>query len=684
MKKIISWVAAHLTLLYIFIGVVVTSVLILLMFPNTARNTQYNYTVGSFWADNDLFAPYDFTVVKDVAKQQRAIDEAKRSAILYYTEDSTAYRQAQRRLEECMLSRAERQRLAPLLGDIYRKGYIQIPADYDSLQGHTLVLLRGNVGEERNASDFITTMQVYELVEDRLQNTKLEERVRLSRLLVDSVLQYSVCYDAVRSRLEIDSRLSQSMVGSEMIQRGALVVSKGEYIDEETARVLQALEKENEAHYSEHYNVLNHNIGQLLLFFVAFTALLLFLNNTKNEILGDTRKMTFILVTVLLMAGIVALLTRLNSDWVLLAPLCVAPILMHVFFDMRVALYVHLTIVILLGSLVPNSFEFIFYQVIAGMMSIITVRNFERRSNFFTVALIIFCSYALVYTCGKLSQDTNLHSLDYQRYLIFFLNALLTLLAYPLIYLFERIFGLTTDLTLQEISSTNTPALRLLSRQAPGTFQHSMQVANISEDIISEIGGNALLARVGALYHDIGKANNPLYFTENQNAGFNPHDNLDYEESARIITRHVLDGIALGKKYGLPREVVDFIRTHHGTTHTGYFYMRWMQEHPGETPDEEIFAYCGPKPYTREMAVVMMVDSVEAASRSLPSPNKENLGKLIDAIIDGKIKDDQLSNCNITFGEITRIREALKEKMMNIYHVRIAYPVVAAPTEQKQ
>ncbi len=678
MKKIVSWIAAHHTLLYIFIGVIVTSVLILLMFPNTARNTHYNYTVGSFWTDNDLFAPYDFMVIQDASKQHQSIDEAKRNAILYYTEDSSAYRHTLRLLEERVPSRADRQRLEPLVNDIYRKGYIQIPNDYDSLQGHTLVLLRGNVGEERRATDFITSLQVYELVEDCLPSHAHVERVRLSRLLVDSVLQYSVCYDAVRSRLEIDSRLSQSAVGSVMIQRGELVVSKGEYIDEETARVLETLEKENEAHYTEHYNVMNHNIGQLLLFFVAFTALLLFLNNTKSEILDDTRKMTFLLVLVLLMAGIVALIIRLNSDWVLLAPLCVAPILMHVFFDMRVALYVHLTIVILLGNLVPDSFEFIFYQVIAGMMSIITVRNFERRSNFFTVALIIFLSYALVYTCGKLSQDTNLYNLDYQRYLIFFLNALLTLLAYPLIYLFENLFGLTTDLTLQEIASTNTPALRVLSRQAPGTFQHSMQVANISEDIISEIGGNALLARVGALYHDIGKANNPLYFTENQNAGFNPHDNLDYEESARVITHHVLDGIALGKKYGLPREVVDFIRTHHGTTHTGYFYARWMQEHPGETPNEEVFTYSGPKPYTREMAVVMMVDSVEAASRSLRIPDKESIAKLVDTIIDSKIKEDQLSNCNITFGEISRIREALKEKMMNIYHVRIAYPVVAS------
>lgn len=683
MKKIISWIVTHHSLLYTIIAIAATSALILWMFPNTAHNTRYNYAAGSFWTENDLFAPYDFTVVKDKGEQKEAIAAAKRQALLYYVPDSTAYRHARQKLEASSLSRGQQQKMLHVMSIIYKKGYMQMPSDYDSPSGHTIVLLNGNVGEEHQASDFYTPPQVYALVAEHLSGNgdaddaaHDEETLRIEQLLTDSILQYSICYDAVRSQLEMDSRLSQSAIGSTMIQRGELVISKGEYIDKEKAHVLATLEKENAIHYSEHYNVVNHDIGQLCLCFIAFTALFLFLKTTKHEILDDKRKITFMLIVVLLMAAIVSLIIRINPDWVLLAPLCIAPILMHVFFDMRVALYVHLTIIIILGSLVPNSFEFIFYQVIAGMMSIITVRTFQNRSNFFTVSIVIFFTYSLIYTAGKLGQDTNLLSLHFESYVIFFLNAVLTLLSYPIIYLFEKLFGMTTDLTLLEISSTNTPALRALSRKAPGTFQHSMQVANISEDIVNEIGGDALLARVGGLYHDIGKTMAPLYFTENQNSNFNPHDNIDYEESARIITQHVLDGISLAKKFHLPSEVVDFIRTHHGTTHTGYFYAKWIQEHPGEKPDEEVFRYSGPKPFSRETAVVMMVDSVEAASRSLRNPDKASLSRLVDSIIDGKIKEDQLSNCDITFGEITRIREALKEKMMSIYHVRVAYPVV--------
>lgn len=673
MKKFVSWIVAHLTILYIIISIIGASVLILLLFPRNDRATRYNYSVGSFWTENDLFAPYDFIVSRDEGEQQSAIDLAKQQALLYYVPDSTAFSRARQLLTKSHLDRRQQQSALHVLQNIYRKGYMEQPTDYESTKGHTIILIHGNIGEEHSPGDYVSQQQVYDYVLDRFDAS---EAPGIERLLVDSILQYSVCYDATRSQLELDSRLSQSDVTSTMIQRGELVVSKGEYVDQEKAHVLATLEKENAKYYVEHYNVFNHELGNLLLCFIAFTVLFLYLKNTKHEILEDQRKITLMLVVVLLMAAIVALIQRINPSWVLLAPLCIAPILMHVFFDMRVALYVHLTIVIILGNLVPNSFEFIFYQIATGMMSIITVREFEKRSSFFTVSAVIFITYSLIYTAGKLGQDTTLQNLRLESYVIFFLNAALTLLSYPLIYLFEKVFRLTTDLTLLEISSTDTPALRALSRKAPGTFQHCMQVANLSEDVVNEIGGDALLARVGGLYHDIGKIMAPIYFTENQNANFNPHNNIGYKESARIITQHVLDGISLAKKFHLPTEVVDFIRTHHGTTHTGYFYAKWCQEHPDDTPDEEAFTYSGPKPFSRETAVVMIVDSVEAAGRSLRNPDKESISNLVDSIIDSKIAEDQLSNCNITFSDITHIREVLKIKMMSIYHVRIAYPVV--------
>ena len=259
---------------------------------------------------------------------------------------------------------------------------------------------------------------------------------------------------------------------------------------------------------------------------------------------------------------------------------------------------------------------------------------------------------------------------------MFLLNATLTLMAYPLIYLFERLFGMTTNLTLMELSNTSHEALRELSRRAPGTFQHSVQVANISEDLMNEIGGDALLAKVGALYHDIGKVRNPQYFTENQTSGFNPHEELDYAESASIITRHVTDGLELARQYGLPAEVQDFIRTHHGTTYTGYFFAKEKELHPDGDFDASLFRYPGPRPYSRETAVVMIVDTVEAACRSMKEHTKEATDKMVDNLIDGKIKAGQLDNCPLNYGDISKIRHILKEKMMSIYHVRVEYPTI--------
>ena len=292
------------------------------------------------------------------------------------------------------------------------------------------------------------------------------------------------------------------------------------------------------------------------------------------------------------------------------------------------------------------------------------------------LSVVIFLSYSLIYTFGVLSQESNLLLIDPERYLIFFLNAVLTLMAYPLIYLFEYLFGMTTNLTLMELSSTGHPALRELSRLAPGTFQHSMQVANISEDLISEIGGNALLAKVGALYHDIGKMENPLYFTENQASDFNPHNELDYAESAQIITSHVTDGLELARRYHLPAVVQDFIRTHHGTTYTGYFYAKELERHPDGGFDQGLFRYPGPRPYSRETAVVMIVDTVEAACHSMKVHSKESTDKMIDRLIDSKIQAHQLDNSPLTYGDIALIRQILKTKMMSIYHVRVEYPTM--------
>ena len=635
MGKILSGTVRNLGLIYKITAMLITSCVIVLMFPHEGRGEKYDYKVGAVWRGSDLVAPFDYAVLKSAEEAEAEEVKERSEAILYYVKNEEKETKAEK-------TKSLKWTLEEPEGDEYGT----MDAD------RKVVILEGNVGREYRMGDF-----------DWLDEGALAEGEEPDYVL-----------DGNRTSLELQSRLSQLSYTSELVMAGEHIVSKGEMVTEERGRRIAALEAEEEKRFSEGFSLWGRMGGQLLLAIIAFTALYMFLKNTRHRILEDNRKVLMVLVLVLLVSAMEALMVWEAPEWVLLVPMCVVPILVRVFFDMRVALYIHLTTVIILASLVPNSYEFIFYQLVTGMMSIIAVRNLEKRSQFFVLAGVIFVSYSLIYTAGVLSQDTNLEDLRMEKYLVFFLNAVLTLLAYPLIYVFERLFGMTTALTLMELSSTNNEALRELSRRAPGTFQHSMQVANIVEDLVSELGGDVLLAKVGALYHDIGKIQNPFYFTENQTSGFNPHDELDYEESARMITSHVTKGLELAEKYKLPSEVQDFIRTHHGTTYTGYFYAKEKERHPDGNFDVTAFRYPGPRPYSRETAVVMIVDSVEAACRSLKVHTKETTDTMIDNLIDGKIKEGQLDNCPLSYGDIAKMRKMLKTKMMSIYHVRVEYP----------
>jgi len=658
-KNIIPNTIKRLPILTKLILMLVAAALIPLMFPNNGHGIHYDYAVGGIWRSGDLVAPYDFAIQKSQNEIDREIAEAKSKIILYYHYDNQAHAKAVERLSGVARRHpaSSMHQMRKTIDSIYMVGYLQIPDSMPDFGSHRLILLDGNIGSELSASQYITPLDI--------QDT----------LLRDSILVPDIAYDANRTQLELDSRLSQLGTTSQMVKQGELIISEGQRVSLEQAQVISSLERENDKHFQANYHPTGRYLGLFGLCIISFVALFFFLQNTRHPLLEDDRKVLFVLVIILLMSAVTAAVVHTNPEWVLVVPLCIVPVMMRVFFDMRVALYVQITTIIILANVVPNSYEFIFYQLIAGMMSIVAVRNLESRSKFFLVSIAIFATYSLIYTFGVLSQESTLAGITLDRYLVFFLNALLTLLAYPLIYLFEKIFGLTTNLTLLELSSTDTPALRELSRNAPGTFQHSIQVSNISEDLINEIGGNAILAKVGALYHDIGKIRAPLFFTENQNSGFNPHDELDYRESASIIIRHVTDGLDLAKKYHLPNEVQQFIRTHHGTTFTGYFYAKYKEAHPGETIDKGDFRYNGPTPFSRETAVVMIVDSVEAACRSMKEHDKDSIDKKVDQIIDDKISGNQFRNCNLTFGDIDRIRKILKTKMMSIYHARIAYPV---------
>lgn len=638
MGKILSGTVRRMDLIYKIVAMLVTSCLIVLLFPHEGRGEAYDYKVGAVWRGADLVAPFDFAVLKSAEEVREEEARERSQAILYYSKVG------------------EGRRIEVPEGDEWGK------MDDE----RRVVVLEGNVGREYRMGDFVGVVSGQEA-----GGTTADQEGGKRSALQDGP---DYVLDRGRTVLELESRLSQLSYESELVMAGERIVGKGELVTEDKGRRIAALEEEEERRFAEGYSPWGRMGGQLMLAVIAFVALYMFLKNTRHSILEDNRKVLMVMLLVLLMSALEALMVWEAPEWVLLVPLCIVPILVRVFFDMRAALYIHLTTVIILANLVPNAFEFIFYQLVTGMMSIIAVRDLERRSQFFVLSVVIFVSYSLIYVAGVLSQDTNLDALQGEKFLIFFLNAVLTLLAYPLIYVFERLFGMTTALTLMELSSTNNKALRELSRRAPGTFQHSMQVANLVEDVMSELGGDVLLAKVGALYHDIGKIKRPIYFTENQTSGFNPHEELDYEESARIITGHVTEGLRLARRYHLPAEVQDFIRTHHGTTVTGYFYAKAKEQHPDGDFDEAAFRYPGPRPYSRETAVVMIVDTVEAACRSLREHTKEATEEMVDRLIDGKIAAGQLDNCPLSYGDIARMRRMLKSKMMSIYHVRVEYP----------
>ena len=361
-------------------------------------------------------------------------------------------------------------------------------------------------------------------------------------------------------------------------------------------------------------------------------------------------------------------------NWTYLIPFALLPIVISAFLDAGIAIFVYLVTLMLLGFYAPNSFEFFYTQAIVGLIAVFSVKKLSKRSDLFRATLLVFLTYFLVYISMMLIQEGNLDSFSWRLLAYFGGSSILILLAFPLIFIFEKLFGIITQLTLLELSNTNNPLLRDLSIKAPGTFQHSLQVANLASEVLYEIGGDALLARTGALYHDIGKMKNPMYFVENQVAGYNPHDELSYEESAKIIIGHVLGGIEMARKEPIPEQIIDFIRTHHGTRRVEYFYKLERKLNPGMEIDQSEFTYHGPAPFTKETAVVMMADSVEAASRSISEPDEQKISDLVENIFLSLMDNGQFLNADITMKEINLAKKVLKKKLLNIHHVRIKYP----------
>ncbi len=457
-----------------------------------------------------------------------------------------------------------------------------------------------------------------------------------------------------------------------MVDEGKLIIAKGEVVEAENLKILESLKAEYESELWTANNYYFILAGYTVLVALVLIMLFLFLKKYRKEVYANNTKVTFIFFNILLLVFITTMMVKYNEAYVFVVPLCILPLVLKTFFDARLGLFVHVLTVLILGFVVPNSFEYIFLQIIAGIVTILTVSELYKRANLFVSVGQITLIYVVGYLAFHIIQEGNLNNIEWFTLGLFFLNGMITLFVQPLIYIYEKLFGLVSDVSLLELSDTNSKLLKELSNKAPGTFNHSLQVANLAEAAANQIGANAMLVRVGALYHDIGKMNDANYFTENQITNVNPHDEISPKDSARIIIDHVINGIELARKNNLPDRIIDFIRSHHGTTLVYYFYKK--QKELGEDINEEDFRYPGPLPFSKETAILMMADSVEAASKSLKDPTFLIIDEFVEKIISGQMKLNQFLNSDITFKEIEMIKKVFKKKLTNIYHLRVEYP----------
>lgn len=687
MKKLEYWVKSNLH--HISKGLMLLGAMILIVnfFPRQVRFVL-DYQLSRPWMHADLIAPYDFAVLKIAQEVEKdKLDALKDFKPFFNRQAEVAHIKISRFEEE--YNRVWEQRFGnkyhkiqqqyltlgkQLLDSVYRRGIISFEgAPGEVNPSYEFRLIDGHTATIHRVGEFFTISEAYLFISNRL----IEESVQYIEYLTplfENALTHNIVFNGPFTQMTLEAELERIPISRGMVQKGEKIISRGEVVNDEKFRILESYKADFQKQTVQPTTELLVYIGQALLVSISIIVLALFLFYFRSEVFFSNRRLFLILLSVLIMVFATSQMVKHHVDLMFLLPVCIVPITIRAFFDNRLALYVHIITIILIGFLVPRSFEFIFLQFIAGIIAILSMANMRRRSQLILTVLLIFITYSAVYFGLTLAQTGSLSQMGWINYAWFGGAALLTLFSYPLIFVLERIFALPTDFSLLELADSNNKLLRQLNLNAPGTFQHSLQVANLAEEAILEIGGNSLLTRTGALYHDIGKLNNPIFFTENQLTGFNPHDDIPREESARIIIDHIIEGIELARKYNLPEYVIDFIRTHHGSTTARYFYTMVRKEKPGQEIDPKAFTYPGPRPFSKETATVMMADSVEAASKSLRRPDEKSIGELVDRIIDTLIVENQFENANITFKDIRTIKKIFKKRLMNIFHVRIAYP----------
>ena len=655
------------------------TVAIIVWFLPRNEGRMYRYDVGKPWMYGSVIAKFDFPIYKtDEAIKHEQDSLLKHFQPYYSLNPQNKKKQVERFLHDYEqgingLPKEYVGIVARQMQEIYQMGIINTN-EYNNIFKDSTSMIRfvsGKNAKSLKVSSFYSTIAAYEHI---FANEKLAaQRAILSRCNLNNYIEANIVYDKEKSDAEKNDLLSSIPLASGMVMSGQKIIDRGEIVNDYTCRVLNSFDKEMKRRSSTQDEIMTTFIGQILFVLILVMMFTSYLTLFRKDYFEKPRSITMLYTMITLFPILVSMMMKHNFFSVYIIPFAMAAIFVRVFMDSRTAFITHVTMILICAAAVKYQYEFIIVQLASGLVAIYSLRELSKRSQIFITAILVTISSCIVYLALQLMQDNQVFNIDPSMYTYFIINGIFLLLSYPMMYLIEKMFGFISNVTLFELSNTNKGLLRNLSEIAPGTFQHSITVGNLAAEIANRIHANSLLVRTGALYHDIGKMTNPVFFTENQ-AGVNPHDQLSDLESAQIIISHVTEGLKLAEKFNLPGIIKDFISTHHGNGLTKFFYINYCNEHPDEKVDKEQFQYPGPNPFTREQAILMMADTVEAATRSLKEYTEESISALTNKLIDSQVAGGFFRECPITFRDIALAKSVLIERLKSIYHTRISYP----------
>ena len=667
-------------LIYKSLIFIATVSVIVYFLPNEGK-FNYQFDINKPWKYGLLQASFDFPIYKNDLQVQKEQDSILADYQPYFQIDKEAEKNVLSKLREDYNKTLRHslpgtdyvRYIERTLKALYEDGIIA-GNDLKRMEEDSIIAIRlvdKNVATSRFIDQLYTVKEAYEYLLNA-DTTHYKKKI-LQQCNLNDYITPNLVYDEEKSEAAQKDLLSNISWANGFVLNGQKIIDRGEIVDEQTYNILESFRKEWEKRSDSVQEKRLTLAGQILYVGIFLFCFMAYLELFRADYYERKGTLTLLFALIVFFPVLSSIMVEQNLSSIYVVPFAMIPIIVRVFLDSRTAFMAHVTIILLCSITLRFPHEFILLQVVAGMVAIYSLRELSQRSQLLRTALVVFISYALLYFAFELIHEDDLTKLNTRMYIYFMINGILLLFAYPLLFLLEKIFGFTSDVTLVELSNINNSLLREMSEVAPGTFQHSLQMANLAAAAANKIGGKSQLVRTGALYHDIGKMVNPAFFTENQ-SGVNPHKSLSYEQSAQVIISHITDGLKLAEKHNLPKVIKDFISTHHGRGLTKYFYISYKNEHPDEEVDQEKFRYPGPNPFTKEQAVLMMADSVEAASRSLPEYTEESISTLVDKIIDTQVSEGDFKECPITFKDIATVKALFKEKLKTMYHTRISYP----------